>query len=113
VTLVPRHEETIAQVPAQMQGVAHPGLGLSVRDVSAAQAEQVGIGTRGEGATVIMEVVPGSAADRAGLKKGDVIVEVDGKSDPSAADVQQAAADGQLVVRVKRRAQSFYAALHK
>jgi S1-C subfamily serine protease len=113
LTFAPRHEEPIGQVPVQMQHVAHPGLGMSVRDISAAQAEQVGIGTRGSPATVITEVLPGSAADRAGLKKGDVIVEVDGKLDPTSTDVQQAAADGQVVVRVQRRAQSFYAALRK
>jgi S1-C subfamily serine protease len=113
LTFAPRREEPIAQVPAQMQRVAHPGLGMSVRDVSAAQAEEVGIGTRGRGATVIVEITPGSAADRAGLKRGDVIVEADGKQDPTANDVQKAAGDGELVVRVQRRAQSFYAALRR
>jgi serine protease Do len=113
LTLVPRREEPIPQVPAQMQRVAHPGLGLSVRDVTPQMAEEVGLGTRGRGATVIVEITPGSAADRAGLKRGDVIVEADGKADPSAADVQRAAADGELVVRVQRRAQAFYAALKR
>ncbi|MGO9709664.1 MAG: trypsin-like peptidase domain-containing protein [Polyangiaceae bacterium] len=113
VTLGTRHEEPIEQVPVQMQGTPHPGLGMSVRDISAAQAEQVGVGTRGQGATVIIDVTPGSAADRAGLKKGDLIVEADGRVAPTSADVQQAAADGEIVVRVQRRGQSFYAALHK
>ena len=62
---------------------------------------------------VITAVTPGSSADRAGLKPGDVIVEADGAADPTSAQVQQAAADGQLVVRVRRRDTSFYAALKK
>ena len=64
-------------------------------------------------AKVFEDRASGAKADRAGLKRGDLVVEVDGKLDPSAADVQQAAADGQLVVRVQRHGQAFYAALHK
>jgi serine protease Do len=113
VTLALRQEEPTPQVPAQEQGVPHPGLGMSVRDVTRAQAEQVGMTTRAPSVTVISDVTPGSAADRAGLKRGDLIVEVDGKQEPTSADVQQAAADGQVVVRVQRRGQTFYAALRK
>jgi S1-C subfamily serine protease len=113
VTLALRHEDAIEQVPVQMPGVAHPGLGMTVRDLTPVQAEQVGVGMRGSGATVIIDVTPGSAADRAGLKRGDLVVEVDGKLEPTAVDVQQAASDGQVLVRVQRHGQAFYAALHK
>jgi S1-C subfamily serine protease len=113
LTLAPRHEEPIPQVPVQMQRVAHPGLGMSVREISAAQAERVGIQMHGSHATIIGEIVAGSAADRTGLKPGDVIVEADGKLDPSATDVQRAAQDGEVVLRVQRGARSFYAALRR
>lgn len=58
-------------------------------------------------------VAPGSAAERAGLKAGDVILEVDGVVHPSIAQLQKAAKDGQVLVRVQRGAASFYAALAK
>ena len=113
VTLAPRHEDPPEPVPVQQQGVPHPGLGMSVRDISQTQAAQVGVTVRAPSVTVITDVVAGSAADRAGLKKGDLVTEVDGKQDPSSSDVQTAATDGQIVVRVQRRGAAFYAALHK
>jgi serine protease Do len=113
VVLAPRHEDATEPVPVQQQGVPHPGLGMSVRDVTRAQAEQVGVTAHSPSVTVITDVIAGSAADRAGLKKGDLIAEADGKLDPTATEVQQAAADGQIVLRVQRRGQAFYAALHK
>ena len=58
-------------------------------------------------------LVPGSAADRAGLKAGDVIVEVDGHADPTAVHVQEAARDGQILVRLKRKTASFYAVVKR
>jgi Do/DeqQ family serine protease len=113
VTLAPRHEDPPEPAPIQQQGVPHPGLGMSVRDVSQTQAAQVGISVRASSVTIITDVVAGSPADRAGVKKGDIVTEVDGKEDPTSADVQQAAADGEIVVRVQRRGAAFYAALHK
>jgi Do/DeqQ family serine protease len=112
VTLGARHEEPVEPVPVQQQGVPQVGMGLRVRDLTAQQAQQVGY-THGGGATVITDVSPGSSADRASLKAGDIIVECDGIPNPTAADVQKAAADGELIVRVQRRGSAFYAALKK
>jgi len=111
VQLAARPEQPIPPVPVQQQGVPQPGLGLSVRDLPPQQAAQLGLPSKS--LPLITQVSPGSAADRAGLKPGDVIVEVDGIADPNAAQVQQAASDGQLLVRVRRRDASFYAALKK
>jgi serine protease Do len=111
VTLAARPEAPIPPVPVQQQGVPHAGLGMSVRDLTPQQAAQMGLPTKV--LPVITAVTPGSSADRAGLKPGDVIVEADGAADPTSTQVQQAAADGQLVVRVRRRDTSFYAALKK
>ncbi|HEY2513422.1 MAG TPA: trypsin-like peptidase domain-containing protein [Polyangiaceae bacterium] len=112
VTLGTRKEDAPPPVPIQQQGAPQVGLGLGVRDITVQQAAQVGIDAHGPVA-IISSVNDGSAADRAGLKKGDIVAEVDGKVDPSAAEVQQAAADGQILVRVRRRHQEFYAALRK
>ncbi len=111
VTLTARPEPQPAPPPVQQQGVPQPGLGLSVRDLTPQQAAQLGLPSRP--LPIITLVNPGSAADRAGLKSGDVIVEVDGVQEPTSAELQKQAADGQLLVRVRRREASFYAALKK
>jgi S1-C subfamily serine protease len=82
-----------------------------VRDLTAAQATQLGVGTRA--VPIVTHVTPGSAADRAGLKPGDVIVEADGAQDPTATQLADAAKDGQLLLRVRRRELAFYAAMKK
>jgi S1-C subfamily serine protease len=95
----------------QQQGVPHAGLGLSVRELSPQQAASMGLASKPY--PVVTQVAPGSPADRAGLRQGDVIVEADGVQDPSSSQLQQAAGDGQLLLRVKRRDGYFYAALKK
>ena len=44
---------------------------------------------------------------------GCVIVEADGAVEPTSAQLQQAATDGQLLLRVRHRDMYFYAALRK
>jgi serine protease Do len=51
---------------------------ITVMDLSKEIARQLGIGS-GEKGVVVVKVEPGSAADEAGLKKGDVIQEIDRK----------------------------------
>ena len=109
--LAAREEPAVPPLPVQQQGVPSSGLGLSVRDLSAAQASQLGVGTKAS--CVVTSVSPGSAADRAGLKPGDVIAEADGTQDPSSTQLADAAKDGQLLLRLHRRDQSFYAAMKK
>jgi serine protease Do len=62
---------------------------------------------------IVTGVSPGSAADRAGIKPGDVIVEVDGIQEPTSQQLQDASRDGQLLMRVRRGDSAFYAALKK
>ncbi len=62
--------------------VARGFLGVNIQDLTPDLAEEFGI-EPGEGA-LVAEVVPGQPGDRAGLRQGDVIVEVDGRSIPSA-----------------------------
>lgn len=52
--------------------------GFTVMDLSREIARQLGLGA-GERGVAIIRVEPGSAADEAGLKKGDVIQEIDKK----------------------------------
>ncbi|WP_394845666.1 trypsin-like peptidase domain-containing protein [Pendulispora brunnea] len=111
VTLAARPEAAVPPIPVQQQGVPQPGLGLTVRDLTPQQASQAGLPSKA--LPLITGISPGSSADRAGLKVGDVIIEVDGTAEPTSSQVQQAAADGQLLLRVRRRESSFYAALKK
>lgn len=53
-------------------------LGVSISDFSTETAKALGVDAR-EGA-LVQEVVPGSAAEKAGMKVGDVIVAVDGEA---------------------------------
>ena len=61
-------------------------LGVSISDFSADTAKAYGVDAR-EGA-LVQEVVSGSAAEKAGIKVGDVIIAVDGDSISSAADLR-------------------------
>src|SRR5690606_24863202 len=109
--LAARPEAAVPPLPVQQQGVPQAGLGLSVRDLSPQQASQLGLPPRS--AVVVTSIAPGSSADRAGLKPGDLIVEADGRTDPTAAQLSEAAKDGALLVRVRRRDATFYAAMRK
>ncbi len=109
--LTARPEAPIPPLPVQQQGVPHAGLGLSVRDLQPAQSAQLGLPAKV--LPVVTTVAPGSSADRAGLKAGDVIVEVDNLAEPTSTQVQEASKDGELLLRVRRRESTFYAALKK
>jgi serine protease Do len=111
IALTARPEAAVPPLPVQQQGVPQAGLGLGVRDLAPQQSAQLGLPAKA--LPIVSTVVPGSAADRAGLRVGDVVVEADGIQDPTTAQLQQAAADGQLLLRLRRRESSFYAALRK
>ena len=72
----------IPPLPVQQQGVPQAGLGLSVRDLTPAAGARSS-GSRPKPLPIITSIAPGSSADRAGLKPGDVIVEADGIQDPT------------------------------
>jgi S1-C subfamily serine protease len=109
--LTARQEAAVPPLPVQQQGVPQAGLGLSVRDLTAQQSAQLGLSPKP--LPVVTSIAPGSSADRAGLKVGDVIVEADGLQDPTATQLSEAAKDGLLLVRVRRQKDTFYAAMKK
>jgi len=63
-------------------------LGVSVQDLNPDLARAFGV--RGNRGAVVSEVEPGSAADRAGLEAGDVILSVDGRQVDDSADLRNA-----------------------
>jgi len=111
VTLAARPEPPVPALPVQQQGVPQQGLGLGVRELTPQQAASVGLPARS--LPLVSTVSPGSPTDRAGLKAGDVIIEADGIAYPTAQQLQEQAADGQLVLRVQRRGKAFYTALRR
>ncbi|MCA9584647.1 MAG: trypsin-like peptidase domain-containing protein [Myxococcales bacterium] len=108
--LTARPEPAVAVLPVQQQGTPQRGLGMSVRDLTPAQAQQLGVS---KPVPVVTQVTSGSAAERAGLKPGDVIIEADGVPEPSSAKLQDAAKDGKVLLRIRRRNATFYAAVSK
>lgn len=112
VTLAARNERPPPPLPVQRAPALHPGLGLTLRDVPVRRTT----GAQAGGATSVVRVIAvasDSPAERAGIRPGDLILEADRKRAPTAADVEQAARDGNLLVRVQRRGAVFYAALQR
>ena len=67
-------------------GVQRGVLGVSVQDLTPALAEAFGIKQR-EG-VVVAQVLPDSAAEKAGLKSGDIIIELNGQPMRQAAEIR-------------------------
>jgi len=109
--LAARPEAPLSPVPAQQEAPPSQGLGIAVRDLSPDQSVQMGLPPRPF--AVVGQVMPGSAGDRAGLRAGDVIIEVDGVNEPSSAQVTFAGQDGHMLLRVRRRDAAFYAAVRR
>jgi len=74
-------------------------LGVSVQDVSPQLAKQFGVESA-EGA-LVGEVVKGSPAEKAGIKRGDVIVGVDGKKVEDSGHLRNMAASTKVGSRLK------------
>ncbi len=79
---------TFAQTPAGH--AAHGYLGVSLQDLNREQMRVRGL--PGTAASLIVNVAPGSPAEEAGLKPGDVLLEIGGKPAGSAAQVSKAIA---------------------
>jgi serine protease Do len=72
---------------AEAKQSAQGKLGLQIQDVDSQMARQLGINT--DHGAVVVGVQPGSPADRASLRQGDVIVEVNRKAVKSASDLKE------------------------
>jgi serine protease Do len=89
-----------------------PGaLGLALQPLSPQIAQELSY--KGPGKVVVSGVKPGSPADRAGLQRGDVVVEADRRTVEKPNDVAAAAKDGKVLLRVDRKAGSFYTVVSK
>ena len=85
------------------------GFGITIEAVPPAYAARMGLGP--DGGVAIMAVQRGGAADRAGLRPGDVILEADRRPARGTDDVVAAARDGRAVFLVRRGASQEYVGL--
>jgi serine protease Do len=104
VTLTARNDPPPPPLPVERAPSAEPGLGLAVRDV---------IDDDGRKVVEVARVAPDSAADRAGVRAGDVILEAGGAADPSANDVARATQGGHVLLRLRRQGATFYTAVRR
>jgi serine protease Do len=97
-------EETAANEPPDAGGgsVRH---GMSLRNLTPELAERLQM-PRGTGGVVVMSVEPGTAAEEAGLRRGDVILSVNGEDIGNVEDFEEqiagAKADGVARLRFRR-----------
>jgi S1-C subfamily serine protease len=103
VTLMSRNDPPPPPLPVERKPAPEPGLGLSLRDMEDGADKGVKIAA----------VAPDSAADRAGVRAGDSILAADGIVAPTAKEVQSAAQDGHMLLRIQRRGTVFYAAVRR
>jgi serine protease Do len=106
-----------AEAASQTAGQAEPQgkWGLALRDLDAQRAQQAGVAP-GEG-VLVAAVTPDSPAEHAGVRPGDVIVEVNRHKVTSVAAAQTEAkkqeAGGSLLLLLKRGDASLFAALEQ
>ena len=83
------------------------GIGMEVAPIAPQRARALGV----DRAVVITQVEPGGAADRAGLRRGDVILRADELPVSSPGDLLQATQDGRAAVLIRRQDAQIYVPL--
>jgi S1-C subfamily serine protease len=105
VALESRHDPLPRALPVEQQRSTHASLGLTLRDLQSAAA--------GKPVAQITSIAPGSAADQAGLRPGDLVLDADTTPTPNAAQVQAEARDGRLLLRIRRQDATFYTSVRQ
>jgi serine protease Do len=90
ITVTELKEEQFGKEAAE-QPKEENTIGLVVEDLDARMAQHLGLKeTKG---VVVVEVMPGSAGSDAGLRRGDVIIEINGKAIPDTKNFQKVLAE--------------------
>ena len=110
-----RPEDRPAQAPTRPNGphLRQQGLELGLQLQSLTPMIRQQAHYTGTGSVVVVGVEEGSAADRAGLQPGDVVMEVDRQPVTRAEQLGAAMRDGSALVRVERRSSSFFTILER
>jgi len=97
---------------ASEQSVEDDGmLGLALEELTARLRARVGY--EGEGRVFVRAVKPGSDADRAGLRPGDIILQADRQAVRTIEDVRTALRDGKGLLYIERDSQRFFQPLDR
>jgi len=86
-------------------------LGLALEEMTPRLRERFQY--EGDGMVFIRAVEPGSDADRAGLRPGDIILQADRRAIRSIADVRTALTDGEALLYVERESRRFFQPLSR
>lgn len=87
ITVTELKEERFAREGAESHPDEESAIGLVVEDLDPRMAQRFGL--KEAKGVVVVEVMPGSSAAEAGLRRGDVILEVSGKAVPDAKTFQK------------------------
>jgi len=107
ITLVTGERPSEDGAQSHRQGVEDNGmLGLALADLTPRLRERYRY--EGDGRVFVRGVAPGSDADRAGLRPGDIILQADRHPVRSIADVRAALEDGKALLYVERESRRFF-----
>ncbi len=107
VTLVTGERPSEDSAQARQRGVQDDGmLGLALEELTPRLRERFRY--EGDGRVFIRGVAPGSDADRASLRPGDIILQADRKSVRAITDVRAALKDGNALLYVERDSRRFF-----
>lgn len=107
ITLVTGERPSKNGVQSQSQGAEDNGmLGLAIENLTPKLRERFRY--EGDGRVFVRGVAPGSDADRAGLRPGDIILQADRRPVRSIADVRAALKDGKALLYVERESRRFF-----
>jgi S1-C subfamily serine protease len=107
VTLVTGERPSEDGAQSRQQGVQDDSmLGLALEDLTPRLRERFRY--EGDGRVFVRGVAPGSDADRAGLRPGDIILQADRQPVGSAGDVRAALKDGKALLYVERQSRRFF-----
>jgi serine protease Do len=94
---------------------AEDKLGLSLKDMTPQIAHQMGL--KGEHGVLVVNVLPGSPAEKSGIRRGDVIREVNDEEVTTVSEalraIGKAGQDDPILFRVQRDQGSFFVAMAK
>jgi len=115
VTTAARPDEHSAQGPSRPTGRQlrqhGPDFGLQLQSLTPLMRQQMSY--TGTGSVVVVGVEEGSAADRAGLRPGDVVVEADRQPVTRSDQVNGAMRDGAALLRIERHDASVFTILQR